>query len=102
MLRRLRRGRFAVRMRPHYVLGYGALILAAFHTALSSAAASGANRDGLWLAALALVALALQAFVGSSLQAPGLYRLVLRRWHLGMFCASAGLICGHVLLNGAL
>ena len=78
-LRRLARGRFAVRMRPHYALGYGAAGLGAAHAWTSADGMAGAGALGIELATLAFVALLLQTFVGASLQAPGAYRVMLRR-----------------------
>jgi cytochrome b561 len=98
-LRRITRGRFAQRMRPHYVLGYAALGLAAVHLLLSAGNMSSVNVNGIWLATFAFGGLMLQTFVGMSLQSPGAYRSALRRWHLFLFWSVAALILGHVALN---
>jgi hypothetical protein len=99
LLRRRGRGSFVVRMRPHYVLGYAALVLAALHIALVGKSMGAANAAGIWLATFAMGGLALQAFVGTNLQSPGAYRTLLRRWHLVLFFAIALLILGHVVLD---
>jgi hypothetical protein len=99
ILRRIARGSFSVRMRPHYAVGYAALILAIVHLSLSVRSMAGADAAGLWLATLALVGLGWQALIGSNLQSPGGYRGVLRRWHLGTFAAVFLLALGHAMLN---
>ena len=99
MLRRFARGRFVVRMRPHYVLGYGALALAIVHLSSSMGGMGGANATGIWLATLAIFALGIQAFIGTNLQSPGLYRLPLRRWHLVVFTCAAIFAVAHVAYN---
>ena len=99
VFRRLRKGPFRWRMRPHYVLGYAALGFALLHFSLSMGASSGANATGLWLAVLALLGLGWQALIGSNLQSPGDYRPLLRRWHLVTFAAVAVFAVGHVLLD---
>ncbi|HEX3369212.1 MAG TPA: hypothetical protein VHS56_06520, partial [Candidatus Cybelea sp.] len=71
LFRRLARGRFALRMRPHYVLGYAALGLALIHLMSYLGGMQGANATGLWFATLATAVLALQALLGSNLQSPG-------------------------------
>lgn len=99
VFRRLARGPFRWRMRPHYILGYVALGFALLHFALATGASAGANTTGIWLAALALLGLGWQALLGSNLQSPGDYRAPLRRWHLVTFVAVAILAAGHVLLD---
>jgi thiosulfate reductase cytochrome b subunit len=99
LIRRFVKGPFRRRMRPHYALGYGALVVALLHVALETRSSAGADVVGLRLATLALIGLALQALVGSNLQSPGDYRKVLRRWHLVTFAAIALFVTGHVLLN---
>jgi hypothetical protein len=99
ILRRFARGRFSLRMRPHYVVGYAALALAIVHLSFSMRAMAGADSTGIWLAALALLGLIWQALVGSNLQSPGGYRGALRRWHLATFAAVFLLVAGHALLN---
>jgi len=102
VLRRVRRGRFALRMRPHYVLGYAAATFAAVHLGTSLDGMAGAAALGIWSATLAFVAMLLQAFLGISLQAPGAYRLILRRWHVATLVAILGLVVGHVALKSPL
>ncbi len=99
ILRRLARGSFTLRMRPHYVIGYGALALAIVHLSVSMRAMAGADETGIWFATLALLGLGWQALIGSNLQSPGGYRGVLRRWHLGTFAIVMLLAAGHALLN---
>ncbi len=99
LLRRWGRGRFAIRMRPHFVLGYGALSIAAVHLALVIGKMAVGNPAGIWLATFAFGGLGVQAFVGTSLQSPGAYRVPLRRCHATLFWMIALLIVGHVLLN---
>jgi hypothetical protein len=99
VLRRFVRGAFVRRMRPHFVLGYAALAFAFFHMWTSMGAMQGANATGLWLAALALVALGFQALIGANLQSPGAFRVPLRGWHLLTFAAVAAFAVGHVALN---
>jgi hypothetical protein len=99
ILRRRTTGPFVLRMRPHYALGYGVLALASVHVVLSLGNAASANAVGIWCAALALLGIALQTFSGTNLQSPGIYRLVLRRWHTALFWTIALLLVGHVLLN---
>jgi hypothetical protein len=101
-LRRFSRGAFVRRMRPHFVFGYAALAFAIVHLSLTTSAMGGANTTGIWLATLALLALALQALVGSNLQSPGAYRVPLRTWHLLLFVAIAVLAIGHVALNSSM
>ena len=99
VLRRFVSGRFAVRLRPHFVLGYAVFVLALAHTALAMGAMHMLSATDLWLATLALAGLALQAFLGASLQAPGVYRTVLRRLHLATTWSVALFIAAHVLLT---
>lgn len=100
-LRRFAKGGFIHRMRPHVILGYGALGFALVHLTLTLGGLAGTNTTGIWLASLATFGLALQALSGSNLQSPGAYRLVLRRWHIVLFCVTLVLIFGHVLMNAA-
>lgn len=101
LFRRLARGRFALRMRPHYVLGYAVLGLALIHLMSYLGGMQGANATGLWLATLATAVLTLQALLGSNLQSPGLYRVSLRRWHLTAFVAALALASLHVAYTAA-
>lgn len=98
-LRRAGRGSFLVRMRPHFVLGYASVAFTVAHLSMTMGAMGRANADGIWLATFALLALCLQAFVGTNLQSPGVYRAVLRRWHLVTFALALALALGHVVLN---
>ena len=100
ILRRLGRGSFIARMRPHMWLGYAVLVLAFVHMSLSTSGMAGANTNGIWFATFALLGLGVQAFIGASLQSPGVYRAPLRRWHLYVFVLVLGLLFGHVLFNG--
>lgn len=100
-LRRFAKGAFIHRMRPHVILGYAALAFSLVHLTMTLDGVAGANATGIWLASLAIFGLALQAFSGSNLESPGAYRLVLRRWHVVLFCLTLALIFGHVLLNAA-
>ena len=88
-------------MRPHFVFGYAALAFTLVHLSLSMGSMRGADSTGIWLATLALLALGLQALLGTNLQSPGAYRVPLRRWHLVLFVAIAALAIGHVALNSA-
>lgn len=99
VLRRFLTGAFAIRLRPHFILGYAVLALAVMHTFVAMPNARALSGTDLRLAALALFGLGLQTFVGMSLQAPGLYRGALRRWHVATTVAVAGLIAGHILLT---
>ncbi len=89
------------RMRPHYVLGYAALALAAIHGFFAMGAMRGADGAGLRAATVAILALGAQTFVGASLQDPGSYRRVLRKWHLAIFVALIFSIGFHVTVNAA-
>lgn len=102
LLRRFAKGAFIHRMRPHVILGYGALAFSLLHLSMTLDGVAGANTTGIWLASLAIFGLVLQAVSGSNLESPGAYRLVLRRWHVTLFCVTLVLIFGHVLLNAAL
>lgn len=100
ILRHLRaRGTLAVRMRPHFWLGYGALLLAAIHMWMSAGSMRGANANGLWLGTFGLLAMGVQAFIGTNLQSPGSFRTVLRRWHYWTFAAILVLAAAHIVLN---
>jgi hypothetical protein len=99
LLRRWGSGSFVLRMRPHFVLGYGVFGLALIHVGLSIGNAGSASAAGIWCASLAFVGLGLQTFSGTNLQSPGAYRLVLRRWHMALFWSVAVLVLIHVLLN---
>jgi hypothetical protein len=99
VLRRFVAGAFAIRLRPHYALGYAVFGLALAHTAFAVRAMHTLSATDLWLATLALAGLALQAFLGASLQAPGTYRIVLRRWHLATTWSVALFIAAHVMLT---
>jgi len=99
VLRRFARGSFIRRMRPHFIIGYAALIFAVLHLALSSGFMAAANSNGIWLATFATVGLGAQAFSGASLQDPGAYRKPLRGWHVRLFWAVLVLSVLHVALN---
>lgn len=103
VLRRLRSTPPLVRrMRPHYILGYGALALAAVHAAFSVGSMRGTDAGGIWAATAAFVALGAQTFVGASLQDPGAYRRSLRAWHVGILATLVILLVWHITANGAL
>ena len=61
---------------------------------------AGANSLGISCATFAFAALLVQAFLGLSLQSPGAYRAVLRRWHTLTFAAVVALLAFHLVLNG--
>lgn len=98
-LRRFAKGAFVERMRPHFWIGYAVTALALGHALLSSGNVTAIAGSNLWLAGVALAGLGLQTFVGLSLEAPGGYRALLRRWHVVAFWLIAVLIAGHVLLT---
>ena len=89
------------RMRPHYVIGYAALAFATLHGFFAMGSMRGADSGGLRAAAVAILALGIQTFVGASLQDPGSYRRVLRRWHIAFFVALVLLVGYHVMVNAA-
>ena len=93
---------FIRRMRPHYVLGYGALAIALIHVFVALALTSNAEPTGIKYATVALGVLGVQTFVGASLQDPGSYRGILRTWHLLAFGAIVILGAIHVIANGAI
>ena len=98
-LRRWATGAFSVRLRPHFVIGYIALATAVLHMLLSMPAMTSANALGLWFATAATFGLGAQAFLGTNLQSPGIYRRPLRRWHVVLFWATAVLAVAHVVLT---
>jgi hypothetical protein len=103
ILRRLRHTPPLIqRMRPHYILGYAALVVALLHVYFAMGSMRGEDANGLWAATAALFALGVQTFVGASLQDPGGYRRVLRAWHLGILATLVVLIVWHVTANAAL
>jgi hypothetical protein len=99
MLRRATFARLALRMRPHYVLGYGALAIAVAHVLTAGRSMGSADATGIWIGSLALLVLILQAFVGASLQAPGAYRAVLRRWHAVAFWSALAFALAHAAID---
>lgn len=99
VLRRFAPGAIVCRMRPHFVLGYAALLFALVHLWASMRSMGGSNPTGIWLATLALGALGFQTLVGANLQSPGVYRKPLRRWHVSAFVAILLLGGGHVAFN---
>ena len=103
ILRRLRTTPPLVRrMRPHYVLGYAALIFAVLHVYFAMGSMRGEDPNGLCAATGALFALGAQTFVGASLQDPGGYRRTLRAWHIGILATLVALLVWHITANGAL
>ena len=101
VLRRWAAGAFSVRLRPHFVLGYIALLAALIHTMLAMPATGAENVAGMWFAALAVSGLVIQSFLGLNLQSPGVYRRPLHRWHTALFWGTAMLALMHVVLNAA-
>lgn len=102
VLRRLGRGPVAARMRPHLALGYVTLAAASMHAVTSGPSMSLATTTGIWAATAALAALALQAFVGASLQSPGSYRRPLLAWHRTLLWLIAVLVAVHLAFNAPL
>ncbi len=102
ILRRLRTTPPLVRrMRPHFILGYAALVFAVLHVYFAMGSMRGEDAGGLWAATAALFALGAQTFVGASLQEPGGYRRQLRAWHIGILATLVVLLVWHVTANGA-
>jgi uncharacterized membrane protein YadS len=99
ILRRFLSGAYVRRLRPHFVLGYAVLSLAALHAAIAMGNMRVMSSTDAWLALMALVGLALQTFLGLNLQAPGIYRPTLRRWHLATMWSVGLLVAGHILLT---
>lgn len=99
ILRRYVKGKFVVRLRPHFVLGYAVLALGGIHGLFAMSRMGTLTATNLWFATFAIGGLALQTFVGLNLQAPGSYRAPLRRWHLTIGCIVAALIAAHVALT---
>lgn len=99
LLRRFVGGAFTIRLRPHFALGYAVFGAALLHTMLAMRTMRALSTVDIWLATIALAGLAVQAFLGASLQAPGAYRTVLRRCHLATTWSVALLIAGHVMLS---
>ena len=89
------------RMRPHYVVGYAAFAVALIHVFYAMGLMRSADSAGLRYATAGLAVLALQTFVGASLQDAGSYRRLLRAWHLTAFAALVVLVAIHVIANGA-
>ena len=101
-LRRFRRGPVGVRMRPHLAIGYVTLAAAGIHAATSGPSMAVAATTGIWAATAACAALALQAFVGASVQAPGSYRRPLLAWHRTLLWLIIVLVGVHLALNAPL
>jgi cytochrome b561 len=99
VLRRFASGAIVERLRPHFWLGYGVLALGGLHGMMAMGRMGALSSANLWVATLALCGLGFQVFVGLNLQAPGAYRMLLRRWHIALTCIVATLIAGHVLLT---
>ncbi len=101
-LRRLKRTPPLVRrMRPHYVLGYTAFAFACAHVIFAMRLMRQTSGGGIRFAAIALIALGVQTFVGASLQDPGGYRRPLRAWHLTIIGVVALTLAVHVMADGA-
>lgn len=101
--RRLRDApRMVVRMRPHFVIGYAALIAGLVHASFAMGSASGALGAGIRFAVLALIVIAVQAFIGASLQDPGRFRRPLRGMHIALFALGLVLAFAHAMLNSVL
>lgn len=92
---------YIVRLQPHYWLSFFSLGAAALHAsvALDFPRMAGANRTGLWLAAIGLLFMLLQASIGLALQYPFPGRRYARRAHLGLCFALVPLVVAHVALN---
>lgn len=92
------------RLRPHYVLGYGAAVIGTVHAFLSISRGrlpAGAEA-GLWLASAATVLVIAEAIVGRSLLRPGLRRrLRIRYIHLTLMGVAVVLVALHAYLNAA-
>ena len=99
VLRRATFARLALRMRPHYMVGYGSLAPAVAHVVTAGRSMGSADATGIWIGSLALLVLILQAFVGASLQAPGAYRALLRRWHAVAFWSALVFALVHTALD---
>lgn len=99
ILRRVLSGAITLRLRPHFVLGYAVLALAGLHGMLAMGAMRVLSSLDAWIALLAFAGLALQTFVGASLQAPGVYRGPLRRWHIVTALSVGALVAAHVVLT---
>lgn len=99
VFRRLFSGALARRLRPHFILGYVVLGLGLVHAGFAMPAMGSLNATSAWLATTAIAGLGVQTFLGMSLQAPGVYRTPLRRWHLVTMCAAGAAIAGHVALT---
>lgn len=99
ILRRVLSGPIVSRLRPHFVLGYAVLALAGLHGMLAMGAMRVLGSLGVWIALLAFAGIALQTFVGASLQAPGIYRGPLRRWHIVTALSVGALVVAHVVLT---
>jgi hypothetical protein len=99
VLRRFFAGAVVARMRPHMVLGYAVLGLGALHGTLAMGNVRVMSGPDTWIASAALAGLGLQTFLGLSLQAPGVYRPALRRWHVVTTWTAGVLIAGHVALT---
>jgi hypothetical protein len=89
-------------MRWHYALGFAIAALSFVHAwaPMSTGRLHGINMTGLWLATTALVLLLVQLMLGIELR-EARSRVWLRRSHLIVMIAAAGLIAAHVALNRA-
>ncbi len=99
ILRRILSGAMVVRLRPHFILGYAVLALASIHGMLAMGAMRTLTGSDSWIALFAFAGLALQTFVGASLQAPGTYRRLLRRWHIVTALSVGAFIALHIALT---
>ena len=88
------------RMRPHFWLGYGALIVAVLHMFATFPMMGHVSNRGLDYATIALVALAAQTVVGMTLRS-GTMRRAMRVIHLTLIAILAFTVALHVVLNGS-
>ena len=95
-----------IRMRPHFILGYASLLVAALHMWSSfpvmGMVRGGEYANGLDAATIALLLVGAQTFVGWRLQHPGNMRTILRVVHLGIIAALIVTIAYHVVANGSM
>jgi hypothetical protein len=91
------------RMLPHCVLGSILPVLGLAHgwVPMASGRMGNSNMLGLWLATLALLALAAQALIGGAMASRGGVQVKsLRRLHLAGMLVVSGLVAAHIALNG--
>ena len=99
-----RRG-YLERLWPHYRIGYAIGVLAVLHAWIPMSAGLGGRVDqtGLYVATVALGAIAIQVSIGYRLREPRRRdRLRLRRMHVSLMAIILILVAGHVWLDGSL